>query len=114
MLKFYRDSYITYLFLSVLISQATYTVKVVFILVLTGARKICIESCICFAEIGSGRYYSKSQFECQWLQSQRFDKQASAIVARITHLVTTFRNFDFSSTLFAGIHFLQMTFHAKT
>ena len=55
LLKFYRKIYITYIFLSVLISQVTYTVEVVFTLVLTGARRICIESCICFAEIWSGR-----------------------------------------------------------
>jgi len=65
--KFYRDSRITYLFLFVLIWQLTHSMTVVFTFVLTGARGICIQNCFCYAEIWSGKYYSKSQFEYQWL-----------------------------------------------
>ena len=37
--SFIEDSYFTYPFLSVLISQVTYTIKVVFTFVITGAKR---------------------------------------------------------------------------
>ena len=96
----------TYLFLFVLISQLTFTMAVVFTFVLTGARGICIEKCICYAETDLKRQILQQNFSLNTSGCKIIDFTKRLQLLWNNSIIYDFYKFVFLLTSFRGIQFL--------